>query len=70
MVHRHQKHAAQCLVLINIFKNILAFLFLYEAVPWVTSQGFTQVYMIMFMLNMLTLVLAVPLYFYGHRKRE
>ncbi|KGO56982.1 Major facilitator superfamily domain, general substrate transporter [Penicillium expansum] len=70
VVHRHQKHAAQCLVLINIFKNILAFLFLYEAVPWVTSQGFTQVYMIMFMLNMITLVLAAPLYFYGHRKRE
>ncbi|OQD66480.1 hypothetical protein PENPOL_c004G00574 [Penicillium polonicum] len=70
VVHCHQKHAAQCLVLINIFKNILAFLFLYEAVPWVTSQGFTQVYMIMFMLNMLTLVLAVPLYFYGHRERE
>ncbi|KAJ5317840.1 Major facilitator superfamily domain general substrate transporter [Penicillium antarcticum] len=70
VVHRHQEHAAQCLVLINIFKNILAFLFLYEAVPWVTSQGFTQVYMIMFMLNMLTLVLAVPLYFYGPRGRE
>ncbi|OQD88300.1 hypothetical protein PENANT_c004G03769 [Penicillium antarcticum] len=70
VVHRHQEHAAQCLVLINIFKNILAFLFLYEAVPWVTSQGFMQVYMIMFMLNMLTLVLAVPLYFYGPRGRE
>ncbi|KAJ5133073.1 Major facilitator superfamily domain general substrate transporter [Penicillium atrosanguineum] len=70
VVHRHQKHAAQCLVLINIFKNILAFIFLYEAVPWVTSQGFTQVYMIMFMLNMLTLALAVPLYFYGPRERE
>ncbi|KAJ5662857.1 Major facilitator superfamily domain general substrate transporter [Penicillium longicatenatum] len=70
VVHRHQKHAAQCLVLINIFKNVLAFLFLYEAVPWVTSQGFTQVYMIMFMLNVLTLLLAVPLYFYGHRERE
>ncbi|KAJ5813309.1 Major facilitator superfamily domain general substrate transporter [Penicillium pulvis] len=70
VVHRHQKHAAQCLVLINIFKNIIAFLFLYEAVAWVTSQGFTQVYMIMFMLNMLTLILAVPLYFYGTRDRE
>ncbi|KAJ5246777.1 Major facilitator superfamily domain general substrate transporter [Penicillium chermesinum] len=70
VVHRHQEHAAQSLVLINIFKNILAFLFLYEAVPWVISQGFIQVYMIMFMLNMLTLVLAVPLYFYGPRERE
>ncbi|KAJ5753290.1 Major facilitator superfamily domain general substrate transporter [Penicillium odoratum] len=70
VVHRHQKIAAQRLVLINVFKNILAFLFLYEAVPWVTSQGFTQIFMIMFMLNMLTLVLAIPLYFDGHRDRE
>ncbi|QKX63960.1 uncharacterized protein TRUGW13939_11132 [Talaromyces rugulosus] len=70
VVHLHKENAAQCLVLINIFKNILAFLFLYEAVPWVSSQGYTQVYMIMFMLNMLTLVTALPLYFYGHRKRE
>lgn len=56
-------------MLINIFKNLVAFTFLYEAVPWVTSQGYLQVYMIMLMLNMLALGLAVPLYMNRQKRR-
>ena len=70
IVHRHQKDAAECLVLINIFKNLVAFAFLYVAVEWVDKSGYIQVYMIMFMLNVLILLCALPLYFYDARKRQ
>ncbi|KAJ5683399.1 hypothetical protein N7462_006564 [Penicillium macrosclerotiorum] len=70
IVHRHQREAAECLVLINIFKNLVAFIFLYVAVEWVNKNGYIQVYMIMFMLNMLILVCAVPLYLYDSRRHR
>lgn len=69
VVHRHHKDAAQCVVVISAFKNLVAFFFLYEAVPWIDSQGYIQVYMIMFMVNMLALLFAVPLYIYGQRHK-
>lgn len=70
IVHRHQREGAECLVLINMFKNLVAFLFLYEAVGWVNQNGYIQVYMIMFMLNVLVLIFAVPLYYYDAKKRR
>jgi MFS family permease len=70
LVHRHQREAAECLVLINIFKNLVAFLFLYEAVSWANRNGFIQVYMIMFMLNVLVLIFALPLYYWDAKKRR
>lgn len=70
VVHRHHRDAAECLVLINIFKNLVAFLFLYEAVGWVNKNGYIQVYMVMFMLNILLLIFAIPLYYYDARKRR
>lgn len=62
--------AAECLVLINIFKNLVAFLFLYTAVDWISSSGWMQVYMIMFMLASLGMLLAVPFYFFGQKWRQ
>lgn len=59
--------AAECLVAINVFKNLVAFLFLYTAVSWTSAQGWVQVYMIMFMLVTLSMLLALP--FYVFRKK-
>ncbi|RHZ45161.1 uncharacterized protein CDV56_103435 [Aspergillus thermomutatus] len=39
IVHLHQHEAAKSLVLINIFKNLVAFIFLYVAVDWVNKEG-------------------------------
>ncbi|KAJ4286512.1 hypothetical protein N0V90_013212 [Kalmusia sp. IMI 367209] len=64
------KAAAECLVAINAFKNLVAFLFLYTAVDWVASQGWIQVYMIMFMLVSLSMLSAIPFYFFGAKWRE
>lgn len=64
----HPKLTAECLVSINVFKNLVAFLFLYTAVDWVASSGWVQVYMIMFMLVSLSMLAAVPLYFFGSKE--
>ncbi|KAL4737922.1 major facilitator superfamily domain-containing protein [Aspergillus similis] len=68
IVHLHQKEAAKCLVLVNLVKNLVAFIFLYVAVDWVEKEGYVQVYMIMFMLNVFTLACALPLYSLGKRR--
>ncbi|KFZ24527.1 hypothetical protein V502_00993 [Pseudogymnoascus sp. VKM F-4520 (FW-2644)] len=62
--------ASQCLILINVVKNLVAFIFLYVAVDWVERSGWFQVYMIMFMLVSLTMVAAIPLWFYGAASRR
>lgn len=56
--------AAESLVSINVSKNLVAFLFLYTAVDWVASRGWLEVYMIMFMLVSLSMLAALPFYFY------
>lgn len=70
VTQRHQRDAAKCLVLINVFKNLVAFVFLYVAVDWTNKSGYVQVYMIMFMLNVLVLGCALPLYYFGMRNDE
>ncbi|KAL3439839.1 major facilitator superfamily domain-containing protein [Aspergillus insuetus] len=70
IVHLHQREAAQSLVLVNILKNLVAFVFLYVAVDWANKEGFVQVFMIMFMLNVVILVCAIPLYFFRGRGKS
>jgi hypothetical protein len=50
-----------------MFKNLVSFLFIYEAVDWVGSRGWLEVYMIMFMLVSLVMLLGVPFYFFGSK---
>lgn len=69
VVECYPKAAAECLVTINVFKNFVAFLFLYTAVDWVASSGWIQVYMIMFMLVSLGMLLAIPFYLFGRKWR-
>lgn len=57
--------AGQGLIAVSSFKNLVAFLFLFTVVGWTSSQGWIQVYMILFMLLTLSMLLAVPMYFYG-----
>lgn len=70
VIDYYPEHASQCLVLINVFKNLVAFTFLYVAVDWIAASGWMQVYMIMFMLATLTLAAAIPLWLYGARCRQ
>jgi hypothetical protein len=69
VVESYPHTAADALVVINVAKNLVAFLFLYTAVEWIASSGWIQVYMIMFMLVSLGMLLAIPFYFYGARMR-
>ncbi|OJJ65701.1 hypothetical protein ASPBRDRAFT_139532 [Aspergillus brasiliensis CBS 101740] len=69
LAHRHQRDAAQCLVLVNVVKNLVAFIFLYEAVEWVQSQGYLQLYLVMLALGVVTIGAALPLYLL-HGKRH
>lgn len=62
--------AQEILVAVNVIKNLVAFLFVYVAVDWVNSQGWIQVYMIMFMVVTLATLLAIPLYFVGGKSRR
>ncbi|KAJ4310731.1 hypothetical protein N0V94_008305 [Neodidymelliopsis sp. IMI 364377] len=69
VVESHHNLAAESLVAINVFKNLVAFLFLFTAVDWIASQGWIQVYMIMFMLVSLSTLLAILFYFFGAKWR-
>lgn len=69
MVECYPDFAAESLVAINVFKNLVAFLFLYTAVDWVNSSGWIQVYMIMFMLVTLGMIAVVPFYLFGRKWR-
>jgi hypothetical protein len=66
----HPAFGQEVLVVVNVVKNLVAFVFTYVAVDWVNSQGWIQVYMIMFMVVTLATVLAVPLYFLGGKTRR
>ncbi|EFX02135.1 aldehyde dehydrogenase [Grosmannia clavigera kw1407] len=66
----YPEFSQEILVAVNVVKNLVAFLFLYVAVDWIKSQGWIQVYMIMFMVVTLPLLLAIPLYYFGRRARE
>ncbi|KAF9691662.1 hypothetical protein EKO04_010187 [Ascochyta lentis] len=57
----------ECLVSINVFKNLVAFVFLFTAVDWVALSGWLQVYMIMFMLLTLGVIGSMLLYFVKRR---
>jgi hypothetical protein len=70
VVESRPKQASEAMVAINFFKNLVAFLFLYTAVDWVAAKGWIQVYMIMFILVTLSMLLAIPFYFYGPKLRK
>ncbi|KAH7083974.1 MFS transporter [Paraphoma chrysanthemicola] len=67
VVECYPRAAAECLVSINVFKNLVAFLFLYTAVDWIASSGWLQVYMIMFMLVTLGMLAIIPFYLLGRK---
>ncbi|EUC41479.1 hypothetical protein COCMIDRAFT_8830 [Bipolaris oryzae ATCC 44560] len=69
VVESHHKFATESLVTINIFKNLVAFLFLFTATDWIAAQGWVQVYMIMFMLVSVGTLLAIPFYLFGAKWR-
>ncbi|KAH6983965.1 MFS transporter [Ilyonectria destructans] len=70
LVDCYPAFASEVVVIVNIVKNTIAFVFLYTAVDWVQSKGWIQVYMIMFMVVSLSMVLTIPLYFWGNRARQ
>lgn len=70
LVDSYPQVAEECLVIVNAFKNLVSFVFLYVAVDWVASEGWVQVYMIMFMVVTLATLLAIPLYFWGPQLRR
>lgn len=63
------KQASEAIVSINVFKNLVSFLFLYVAVDWVATRGWLEVYMVIFMLVALSMLLAIPFYFFGTKLR-
>lgn len=59
----YQTFATESLVTINIFKILVAFLFLFTATDWIAAQGWVQVYKIMIMLVSTGTLLAIPVLF-------
>ncbi|KAK7513254.1 major facilitator superfamily domain-containing protein [Phyllosticta citriasiana] len=58
------------LLLVNGFKNIVAFGFLYGVVPWVDNMGYIDCFGTQAGIYVAFLLLGVPLYFYGERIRH
>jgi hypothetical protein len=67
VVESHPDFAAESLVVINVFKNLVAFVFLYTAVDWVQGSGWLEVYMIMFMLVSLSMLFSGLAYVFRRR---
>jgi hypothetical protein len=67
VVESHPNFAAEALVVVNVFKNLVAFIFLYTAVDWVQGSGWLQVYMIMFMLLNLSVLFSGLAYVFRRR---
>jgi hypothetical protein len=70
VVDSFPEHAAQSVVSINVFKNMVAFLFVYQAVTWIQTQGFLRPFIVLMALQLTIFIFAVPLYFYGKRLRH
>jgi hypothetical protein len=70
VVDSFPEQSAQCLVSINVFKNMIGFLFTYQAVTWIQKQGFLRPYIILMALQLSIFVVALPLYWYGKRLRH
>jgi hypothetical protein len=70
VVDSFPEQAAQCLVAINVFKNMVAFIFVYQAVTWIQTQGFLRPYIVLMTLQLTVFIFAVPLYLYGKRLRH
>ncbi|KAF2436447.1 MFS general substrate transporter [Tothia fuscella] len=62
--------SSDALLLVNGLKNIVAFGFLYGVVPWVTKEGYVNVFGTQAGVFVAILALAIPLAFYGARLRH
>lgn len=69
VVDSFREYAAQALITINFFKNICAFIFLYEAVTWIEVWGFLTPYVFMMVALIIIYGSALPLYYYGEKLR-
>ncbi|KAL6241644.1 hypothetical protein RBB50_011426 [Rhinocladiella similis] len=62
--------AAESLLVINGFKNILAWAISYRGIQWIEDQGFKNAFGTMAGVTVAVLMFTVPLAFYGHRVRH
>ncbi|CAK7204889.1 hypothetical protein SEUCBS139899_007651 [Sporothrix eucalyptigena] len=62
--------AAEALLLINGFKNVVAFGFTYGVVPWVESSGYATAFGTLAGVYIFIMCLAIPLYYYGAHIRN
>jgi hypothetical protein len=69
VVSSFPRYDSQCLISINLFKNVLAFILLLEAFTWIQVQGFFKVYLTLMGIAVAVALPAIPLYYYGHAAR-
>lgn len=62
--------AAEALLLVNGFKNVVAFGFLHGIVPWVGESGYEKAFGTLAGLYVAIIGLAIPLYYFGARIRR
>ena len=61
---------ADALLLVNGYKNVVAFGFLYAIVPWVTETGYVNAFGTQAGVYVLIMLFAIPLIFFGQRIRH
>ena len=62
--------SGEIMVVGTVMKNVLGFCLSYWVFKIATEDGFITVYMIQFAYDMLSVVLTIPLYFYGKKLRR
>lgn len=70
LIDSYPAFASEILVVVNVSKNLVAFLFVFVAVDWIDSQGWIEVYTVMFVILTASLLAAIPLYFFGAAMRR
>ncbi|OQV06976.1 hypothetical protein CLAIMM_11472 [Cladophialophora immunda] len=62
--------ASDALTVINSLRAFVAFGFIYAVVPWTTAAGYASTFATMAGIWWAILLIAVPLYFFGHKIRS
>ena len=69
VVESRPKQVSEAIVAINVIRNLVSFLFVHTAIDWMAARGWLEAYMVIFMLVTLSMVLAIPFYFFGTKLR-
>lgn len=62
--------AAESLVLLNIFRNLIGMIFVFSIQPWLDHSGFSNAFLQMMAVAIITHITVIPMMIYGKGLRK